>query len=118
MKEIEGEELRTINRGVIVVIPKKPFYDWANYLDPEHPLSVESFDEHNAYLIKDDFSDIEKVVKKHFKLIFEEELFGMWTEEADWPKTRTFKVFKEWFDYHVSSVVYDLGRGGIIHDSY
>ncbi len=108
----------TINRGVILIVPKQPFYDWANRLTPDHQINAEDFDEYSSYLITDDFISTEKVVEKYFKKIFEEQLMGMWTDEQDWPKNRSFKVFKEWFTYYTSSVVIDLEKGKIMHEEY
>ncbi len=110
---MQAEYLPMVNRGVITVVPKKPFYDWINYLDPEHPINPEEIKEHNSYMVTDEIIDPVKVLKKRFKIIFENELLGMWLVEDDWPQRRTFKVFSEWFDCHVSAVVYDLGKTGI-----
>lgn len=110
------EDLPTINRGVITVIPRQPFYDWINSLDPKNPLSPEKMTEYNAYLIREDFVDPIQVVKKYYKAIFEEELFGMWTEEDDWPDKRTYKKFQEWFEVKVASMVFDLEKRGIVRE--
>ena len=106
-----------INRGAITIVPKDPFYDWVDSTDPQHPFprEMKSF---NTYLIEDDFVEEEKMIKKYFKQIFENELLGMWTDPNDWPKVRSFKVFKEWFDYYVSGLVMDLRRRGITYDDY
>ena len=105
------ENLETINRGVIVVIPKMPFYDWVNKLDPENPVNPSDFEEHNSYLVRDNIDDLEKLIKKYYKIIFENECFGMWTDPDDWPEKMTLNLFQKWFDYHISSVVYDLEVG-------
>jgi len=110
---MEAEDLPMVNRGVITVIPQKPFYDWINYLDPEHPMEPDHFKEYNSYLITDEILDITKVLKKRYKIIFESELLGMWLDENNWPQRRTFKVFNDWFDCKLSAVVYDLGKEGI-----
>ena len=105
--------MRLINRGTIVIVPKKPYYDWSNALTPELLITEETIQEHNAYLVKESIEDVEEVVKKYYKDIFENELLEMWTDEADWPNKRTFKLFNEWFSYYVCAVTYDLGKEGI-----
>ena len=40
----------SINRNAIVVKPKKPFFDWLNYLYPESPVNEK--EEANIYLME------------------------------------------------------------------
>lgn len=109
-----------VNRGVITIVPKQPYYDWGNTLYPDILMGPESQSEHNAYLIRDDFSysNLERVVKKRYKAIFEYELFGIHTDPADWPQVRSFKVFKQWFHYYISSIVLDLERGPVVKEKF
>ena len=67
-------ELPTINRCVLMVMPKKPYFDWANSLqstyviiEPDDTLSPSS------YLLPDfeDEEDVEKFISKKFRIIFE-----------------------------------------------
>jgi hypothetical protein len=109
-------EISVINRGVILILPKQPFYDWANNLTPGDTVNAEDFDEYSSYLITDDFTSSDKVMEKYYKEIFEEQLSGMWTDKRDWPQRRSFKQFKEWFTYYVSSMAIDLEKGKIIHE--
>ncbi|WP_442587164.1 hypothetical protein ACSBL2_14065 [Pedobacter sp. AW31-3R] len=97
-----------INRNALFVKAKKPFYDWINYIDPEFP--VVDNDEGTVYLIKelDTQKKLENWLKKHFDEIFRNELNGYHTDPEDWPQTRTFKVFKEWFSVEISSMVVDM----------
>ena len=37
-------------------------------------------------------------MKKQYAIIFESELNGMWTDANDWPKDRSYKIFKAWFE--------------------
>ncbi len=107
------DELRMLNRTAITVVPKKPFYDWINYIDPENPTEPDNFKEYNSYLVSMD-PEGDKLIKKYYKGIFEHELWQFWTDEEQWPSNRSFKVFKEWFDYYISDMIYDLGRGNIL----
>lgn len=114
------EEPIIINRGAIMIVPKKPFYDWANSFDSDFIFDQKNDFDHNVYLIKDDFviDHIDNVVKKHWKVIFENELMGQWLDEGRWPQKRTFKMFNEWFDFYISSMAYDLLEKPIIREQF
>jgi len=107
------EDIQVLNRSVIIIIPRQPFFEWVNSLDPENPMTSENFTERTAYLIKVT-DNLESAVKKQYAIIFESELNGMWTDPNDWPKDRSFNVFKEWFTWHIGSLVFDLEKGPIV----
>ncbi|GAB5527389.1 MAG: hypothetical protein Roseis2KO_52610 [Roseivirga sp.] len=109
------EELDFINRSAILVMPRKPFFDWLNYLDPDMPMSAADINEYNTYLVKGDFADLDEVLEENYERIFERELLSMWTVEEDWPQTRTFDIFRQWFDCKMSAVVFDLAEGSIVN---
>lgn len=98
----------SINRNAIVIKPKKPLFDWINFIYPESPVSEK--EEGNIYLIreKDSNEAIEKWLKRNFDQIFQNELNDWHTDEKDWPQKRTFKIFQEWFEYEIHSMVLDL----------
>ncbi len=102
-----------VNRAVILVKPKKPFIDWAKYVNTDNDLSdkemEEEFDEYNAYLIKEvDYDEeLEKNIKKEAKYIFETELAGWSQDESEWPTNRSYKIFREWFQIIDSIMVVD-----------
>ena len=100
---------KTINRSVLVIIPKKPFYDWGNSLTPDED-PIDAFDECNSYLLDKGWAstDAEAFLKRNFDEFFQELLHGMWTDESDWPEKRCWKMFGEWFDWHFSSMVWDV----------
>lgn len=99
----------SINRNAIVIKPKKPFFDWLNYLYPESPVNEK--EEANIYLIKEKDSNeaIEKWLSRSFDQLFQNEL-------NDWPQKRTYKLFKEWFDFEIHSMVLDLEETEITKD--
>lgn len=104
------EEFTTINRAFISILPKRPFYDWANTVfNDSTPMTAEDM-EATCYAISDDFAaeDLAEVVKPHYEFIFEQELFSCCTDPDEWPEKRTWKMFCEWFDFHVGSMVWDL----------
>jgi len=109
-----------INRAALIITQKKPFIDWLLYTskkydNPEHKLKQEDiqtkgFDSKNVYLIPayDETDRYEKFVKRHYKEIFEHELSSWYTVPEMWPKDRSWKVFKKWFDYEIQTLVFDM----------
>ena len=100
--------MEIVNRSAITINYKKPFIDWSNALIPEFDMSEQMLGESTTYLVKGDFDNADKLIKKYFKKIFEEELEGQWTDENDWPQKRTFRLFEEWFSYSISDLVIEL----------
>ena len=72
------------------------------------------------YLVDDslDGDDPEKLIKKNFKVIFEEELAGWYTDEETWPKKMDLRLFKQWFHVKVHEVVVDIGKKQPIAEEY
>jgi len=109
-----------INRAAVVVKLKKPFVDWLVYTSKEHDgpghelkpeeVQTEGFDSKHVYLIPayDETEKYEKFVRKHCTEIFEHELAGWYTDPEMWPKDRSWKVFQEWFDYEIQTIVLDM----------
>ena len=110
----------TINRSVLMVIPKQPFYDWSNALFPDLPqTNAGDRDEHNSYLLEDELflDDPKKELKKYWKNIFLNELFGQCTDESTFP-TLSWKLFTQWFNFHRSSIVTDLSDEPLYTEHY
>ena len=100
-----------LNRSVLIVKAKDPFRQWVNSLpDPDSVTLEELNEDTTAYLVPeyDDDSQRDRILKKVFKDIFEEQLDGWWTDEKDWPVKRDMRTFKQWFDVEFHSVVIDL----------
>lgn len=112
--------MKTVNRTVLTVTPKKPFIDWANSFEDDD-LQLELSDPYStAYLIPDDYDEMnyDKFIRKQFATIFAIEL-GSWITDPDhWPKDRSCKIFREWFSVKVTDTVIDLGSGKIVHEVY
>ncbi len=106
-----------IDRNAIIVRPKKQFFDWLNFLFPEDDLATEKQD-NNIYLIREMNSNeqILNWIKENFDKIFINELNDWYTDEAEWPKSRTFEMFSEWFDVEVCSMILDLEEYPITKD--
>lgn len=105
--------------SALIVRPKKPFCDWVRAVDDDDAPEV-TLDQMGAklYLVPDyeDPEDAEKILKKVCEEIFCRELEGWYTDEEVWPKDRSLKVFKQWFDVQHFEIVEDVGRGPIEND--
>jgi hypothetical protein len=107
----------TIDRNAIIVRPKKPFFNWINSIFPKDDPIWEN-DENNIYLVREKDSNelILKWIKKNFDDIFVNELNDWCIEEDKWPQHRNYKMFSEWFDVEISSMVIDLEDDPITKD--
>ncbi|MBU2949577.1 hypothetical protein KO493_02570 [Tamlana agarivorans] len=88
---------------------KKPFFDWVSSMFPdEEPMT--KTEENSIYLIRemDTNKKVLNWIKKNFDTIFSNELNNWYMDESKWPQKRTFKMFSEWFDIEVTSMLLDL----------
>ena len=100
-----------INRSAVILKPQQPFIDWYFNLNPEDELSFEEdIKETNIYLVDDKIDDIEKWLKKKFDKFFTMELDEWCADKKDWPQKRNYKMFKQWFQVDVSTMIYDLEK--------
>jgi hypothetical protein len=105
------EEGIVLNRCVITVKAKKPFFDWIQTLPEAAGMTLDELNEDGiAYLLPDleDDDDLESILPQCFDLIFEEELIGWRTDEKMWPVVRDLPTFLSWFDVQRRSIVIDL----------
>ena len=103
-----------INRSLVIIKPRQPFYDWSNNLTPDFKIEMAEVDDHNAYLLEDELflNDLKKELAPYWESIFEQELYGHWTDESKWPEL-TWERFLEWFEVVKSSIVIDLVDGPV-----
>ena len=105
--------MKEIDRSILTVRAKQPFLDWLHSLPDPDPVGY-TLDEVNrdqsAYLLPEyeDDNQMEYLLEKYFKQIFEEQLNGWWLDADAWPPRRDLKTFKEWFDVEFHSIVFDL----------
>lgn len=114
---IEDFDFPSINRSLLILNMGQPYADWANNLpdrtdgEKETLITVEFLNsEPTTYLIPEVFDDTEfdLYIEHAWILLFELQLSGWTTDKNLWPKKRTLKMFKEWFDIKCSSLVTDL----------
>lgn len=113
--------LRTINRAAVVVQYREPFLRWAASVDDEaSPLAETLPSDISVYLVPEDPNEEQETapLNEFFLDIFERELEGWCTDESLWPVLRDLATFQEWFEVTGESVVVDLGKGPIRHDSF
>jgi hypothetical protein len=97
-----------IDRSALIVTPKQPFIDWLLGLDPTIN-KVDVTNDPDVYL-KPDFDNDTQVVKwleRNFDDIFRDQLNHWYNDESKWIQKRTFKVFKEWFNYSIHTMIWD-----------
>ena len=97
-----------IDRSALVIIPKKPFHDWLISIEADN-AGADLWKESTVYLLPDfdDEEDMEKWMKKNFDQIFCDQMNNWYTEESCWISKRTFKMFKEWFDFSLHTMIMD-----------
>lgn len=101
-----------INRNAIVIRPLQPFIDWLNSINTvseEEPVK-----ESNVYLIADEVYDVEDWLKRKYDQFFKMELEEWHTNKKQWPKKRSYKMFKQWFNIEFSTMVYDMEKEPVI----
>lgn len=125
------EDFGSINRSMLYISYKQPFYDWLKFHDKE--TDITEVLEGNAYLLPQfEFpEELEDYLRKNFDRFFVSELFDWYTLPKMWPKKRTWELFNEWFDLKYTIMVLDadpespiglddysdlFGTGGIFDD--
>lgn len=75
-------------------------------------------DENTIYLIRemDSNDQIRNWVRRNFDVFFINELNDWCTDEEEWPKKRTYKMFADWFDIEAHSMILDLEETEISKD--
>lgn len=112
LKELETFDL--VKRSDMVVKPKMPFIDWVNITYPDDIITLDGYED-DVYLLKDfeENKQMENRLKKNFDHIFTDQLNQWLTDEEGWPQKRTHKMFKEWFDYSMHTMIWDTVKGSI-----
>ena len=105
--------MEMLNRSAIIVKPRQPHLEWMRKDDAEGLAEsvFESFHEEPSIYLLPEWEDPAKqqvVLEEFWPDLFEAMLAGWVTDEALWPKNRTFEMFREWFDVEMTSVVEDL----------
>lgn len=105
--------IRAINRSAVIIAPKQAFNDMiAALMDekPEKEVAPLSEDESTIYLVET--PDLYELTLKErmapcYKDIFYEEVDGCFTDKTKWPKSISWKEFKNYFHISFQSLVFD-----------
>ena len=109
-----------VNRCALIVRPKQPFVDWINAVEPTSPVTLEqASDDPTIYLLPvcDTDQDFANVLRLIYEEIFEDQLWGWYTDPECWPKNRSFAVFSRWFDWEWHSMVVDLSGEPLMREA-
>lgn len=113
----------TINRGMIILLPRKAALDWVKTSDEDQDkLTLDDIRQDcDSFLVpQGEVQDVEgarKWVFENWEMFLEEFLTDYQPDEERWPEKRTQKLFKDWFDIHYSSLVWDFVDEPIMHDT-
>ena len=113
-----------VNRAALILRYKEPAVAWINEVDPyDHDpgTSIESAnEERTVYLISDEDADspdaLAAWLRLNYKALFENELEGWYVDESLWPKQRSIRLFRKWFDVECHTVLHDTVGDRIIDD--
>lgn len=106
----EGSEVWFLNRGVFVVRAREPYAEWADSLDDTGVRYADDNAWVNAYLVPEfEFEEESwEWLQENCSVIFEMELGGWHTDPDAWPRDRSWKVFREWFEVEFIQMAWDL----------
>ena len=122
---MQQEPLYVTNRVVAIVLPRTPFVEWINAVDPCPTTAKitldDARDDPSAFLIPTDSSDDpdhpgKRWIQRNWKAIFEK-LLGDWYIDPDlWPRNLTIKIFREWCEIRLHSSVLDCAITPLEYD--
>jgi hypothetical protein len=107
--------MKLINRGIIIVKPKRLFLEWLNQLPDREAGSGDYTLEDirqdcTAFLLPDVVSEgsVDFILEPIKTNLFEMELADWTVDPSNWPTNRTPEAFDRWFDIEFHSMVWDL----------
>jgi hypothetical protein len=73
--------------------------------------------ERTVYLVEvEDQEELEDWLERNHGTLFEEELFGWYTDPTLWPSERSLKLLRDWCSFEFHSVVVDMGSSPLEAD--
>ncbi len=118
-----------LNRSLVVIRYKQPYIDWVR-IAGDAPMTItleQANDDGDSFLLPtyesssdpiDDTEDAIKWVEKRWRMFFEHLLESWILDEAEWPKKRSLKMFREWFDIEYKSIVWDMATEPLIIEEW
>lgn len=106
-----------INRNAFTLTPKQPFFEWLRKEEGNSLFPQEILESH-VYLLEEKNSneEIEFWLRDNYDEIFQLELESWFADKKQWPKERSYELFKAWFDVTYQSMIYDLENHPIEKD--
>jgi hypothetical protein len=103
--------MRLMDRLAVVVTPRRPFYEWVQFVEHDPQLTLEDVrEEPSVYLLPevDGEGDLLQLLELCYGPIFDEQLASWYPDGESWPLDRSFAMFRDWFDVTYHSMVWDL----------
>lgn len=107
----QGQSMFVVDRTVALVRPKQPMLDWLlAQPDNDVDITLDMLRTDCTVLLVPEGEEPEDAISyidEIFGQVFEMELTSWYDETERWPANRTLKLFWEWFDVEVHSLVID-----------
>jgi len=119
------EPLFVANRVVAIILPRQPFVEWINAADPTPSnANITLADTHEEPLVflvpTDETDDLDhpgkRWIQRNWEVLFERMLEDIYTDPALWPRNRNLKMFCEWCEVRIHSLVLDCGDTELEYD--
>ena len=112
-----------LNRVVVVVLPRAPLVKWINDVGPAEAgvVTLEDAREDPTSLLvpvrRDELDERgQKWLRQNWRFVFEQTLHDWYVDETMWPRSRTKKMFEEWIEVRMHSIVLDCSRLPLEYD--
>jgi hypothetical protein len=111
--------MREINRSVLIPKPRAPFLAWVQSLDSDsEAYTLDQLRDDCAALLvpeMDDPEDVDEFVQEYHGPLFEY-LLAEWADDpVVWPAQRDLQTLRDWFDFEVSTLVFDVCDWALEH---
>lgn len=118
-----------LNRGLVTIRYKQPYIDWVK-IAGEAPMEIsleQANDDGESFLLPTYESEVDPVdgtedaikwVERRWRMFFDHILEAWILDKSEWPKKRSLKMFREWFDIEYKSIVWDMGTEPLIIEEW
>lgn len=113
----EVDDAPMVNRAAVILVPTEAYFEWTKTFPDANPATTLAHVRQDPTVVLIPESDTPGVwVDEHFLDLFEHELVGWCRDEASWPRQRTRRLFYDFFDVHIGTMVLDVVQGPVIKD--
>jgi len=111
--------MREINRSMLIPKPRAAFFAWIQSLETENgTYTLDELREDCAALLvpeMDEPDDVDAFIAEYHEPLFEY-LLAEWADDpALWPEQRDLETLRDWFDFEVSTLVFDVCDWALEH---